>query len=61
MSATRLSKCFHPGKEMQVYTHVSLFYQDLQMMLFFSLGYFMVGRESGNRTIMIPRENFGRN
>jgi len=22
---------------------------------------FMVGRESGNRTIMIPRENFGRN
>ena len=23
--------------------------------------YFMVGRESGNRTIMIPRENFGRN
>jgi len=24
-------------------------------------GSFMVGRESGNRTIMIPRENLGRN
>jgi len=27
----------------------------------FTIRDFMVGRESGNRTIMIPRENFGRN